>query len=272
MPTLEWRGGGSTSAFNDKTNWIDQSTGATPTAAPANNDTLIFNQGSVNVPGATTGLTGITMIGTPGFSGTNGATTALDIDLASLDWDAGPLNLAGDITQGSVCCKSGAFSHSNGTVTDIYLENTDYNFASDSVVTALRAEGCNGSDEHNATGYTDIEIARGRHTTRRSAAPKLDASAKFKVAKKGELLDGTDIGGVSTLVYESSEDIALGVEVIVRPYSTFSARPSAGFAWPGELTEWKNAVVDLMTAAGAVVPATHKTFSRSQSAGSPIAI
>jgi hypothetical protein len=272
MPTLEWRGGGSTTAFSDKTNWIDSSTGGTPASAPANGDTFIFNQGAYDVPGATTGLTGVTIIGTPGYSGRIGTTTALDIAVASLDWDAGALNLAGNITAASVHCRTGVFSHSAGTIASIYLEDTEYDFAADSEVTALRAFMSNGSDQYNATGYTTFEQTFGSHVSRRSAAPKID-NGKYEVGRKGTLLDGTDVRGEQGLIlYASSEDIASGQEVIVRPYASFSARPSAGFAWDGELTEWNKANVNLITAAGEVDPSTHNTYGRSQGVGGPIAV
>ncbi|MHA7814055.1 MAG: hypothetical protein ACX94C_11780 [Phycisphaerales bacterium] len=272
MPTLEWRGGGTTPAFSDKTNWIDSSTGGTPASAPANGDTLIFNQGAYDVPGAVTGLSNITMIGTTNYNGAVGTTTALDIDLASLDWEAGGITLSGDIDAASVMCKSASFAHSSGTVADIYFENTDYDFSSDSVVTALRALNSHGNDQNNGTGYTLCEVDGGQLTTRRSGAPKTDNGARIKVAKGGTLLDGTDIAGRSTLLYESSEDIASSQEIIVRAYSTLSVRASSGFAWDGELTDWKNSNVDLNSAGGLIVPDTRKTYGRSQGVGGPVMI
>ena len=272
MAVLEWRGGTS-SVFSDKTNWIDQSTGATPANAPANNDTLVFNWGSVSVSGATTGLTGVTIICTQDYSGTVGLGNPLNIGVASVSWRNGPsLNLAGAITTGSVRCRTGAFTHNTGAITAIYIERTNYAFGPASVVTRVRAKDSNGSDENNATGYTAAVFEGGSHSTRRSIVADVSGGATLRVMTQGSLGDGTIVSGRGRLLYASGEDVGAAVDVEVRPGATFDAGASAGFAWPGTLIRWAGAKINLDTPGGKVVPNTVTEFGFGEDIGDPVQI
>lgn len=272
MPTLEWRGGTS-SVFSDKTNWIDRSTGATPTNAPANSDTLIFNYGSVSVSGAVTGLTGVTIVGTQDYSGTVGLGNPLDIDAVSVNWRNGPsLNLAGDITTGSVRCRTGAFTHNTGTITEIYIERTNYAFGPASVVTALRAHSSSGSDENNATGYTVAVFVGGSHSTRRPMLGIVESGAVLRVMPQGSITNGTIATSNGRILYASGEDVAGVTTVEIRPGATFDAGASAGFSWAGTLLRWAGAQINLDTSSGKVTPGTVTEFGFGEDIGDPVQI
>ena len=81
MATLTWTGGGDGTTFMAAANW-----GGT---APTNDDTLIINSTNKAIAGAATGLTGITLRVSSGFTGTLGSTTTyLDIDGPTLEFAA----------------------------------------------------------------------------------------------------------------------------------------------------------------------------------------
>lgn len=258
MATLEWRGAGTTPGqFTDKTNWIDSSTGSTPASAPANSDTLIFNRGNVDVDdGLTTTLTGVTMVGTSGYSGRIGPASPLSIACVSLRWsNSGSLNITGNITAGVVRCRQGAaFTYAGGTATALYIENTIYSIAGAAVVTTLRTYRSQGSDLNNGTGYTLFEMEGGSHTSRRAGVFVLDTNALLNAALECVLTSGTSVSGKSNLYYTSGQTVAGAVTV--RPGSLFNAGGAPSFAWSGSLVRWPGAKINLDTAGGTVTPST----------------
>lgn len=85
MATRTWSGSADGTTFTTAGNW-------TPVGAPSNDDTLIINAGSDAIAGAATGLTGITLRVTEGFTGTIGSTgTYLDLDGPLLEFASGGL-------------------------------------------------------------------------------------------------------------------------------------------------------------------------------------
>ncbi|MBK8246589.1 MAG: hypothetical protein IPK85_04200 [Gemmatimonadetes bacterium] len=74
--------------FQTAANWLDSS-GAPSGGAPANSDTLIFNQGSASVnAGLTNSLTGLTIVGLPQFTGDIGTLGAalVTTSIADIQW------------------------------------------------------------------------------------------------------------------------------------------------------------------------------------------
>ena len=262
MPTLYWRGT-TDGDFSDANNWVTAA-GATPGAAPAGGDTLIFDSGNVDVDaGLTTGLTGVTLRGTAGYTGRIGPTSPLDIACTSLHWKgAGSLNLTGNIATGKVMCRTGSsFMYQGGTATLLYIDRTSYSIGSSAVVTTLRTYRSNGSDLNNATGYTLFEMDGGIHTSRRLGVFKLDGSATLKAKAECQLDDGTRVGYGSTIEYSSSEEVSTGDTVEVTSTGKFNAASSpVQFSWDGTLAYWPGASINLETAAGEVTPNATTTY------------
>jgi hypothetical protein len=83
MATRIWTGSADSTTFATAGNWA-------PSGAPSNDDTLIINATSDNITGAATGLTGITLKVTEGFTGNIGSsTTYLDLDGPLLEFASG---------------------------------------------------------------------------------------------------------------------------------------------------------------------------------------
>lgn len=260
MPTLYWRGTVD-GDFSDVNNWVD-STGATPGAAPVNNDTLIFNQGNVDVDtGLTTGLTGITLRGTSGYTGRIGPSSPLSIACASVQWKgSGSLNLTGNITAGKIRCRTGSsFNYQGGTGTTLFIDRTPYAINGSAVVTNLRAYGSQGSDQNNGTAYTLCEIENGTHTSRRAGVFDISNNATLKAKAECVLSDGSKIGSDSTCEYSSEETVAGVVEVTSTGTFTAASAPTA-FTWSGTLAYWPGASINLSTAAGNVSPSTETQY------------
>jgi len=258
MPTLYWRGTVD-GDFGDVNNYVD-STGATPAAAPVNNDTIIYNQGSVDVDaGLTTGLTGLALIGTTGYTGRIGPSSPLVATYTSVQWKgSGSLNLSGNITAGKIKCRSGAnFNYVSGTATSLFIDRTPYSLGGSAVVTTGRVYRSVGSDLNNATKFTLFEIDGGTHTSHRKGVFKLYNSAVLKAKSEAVLDDGTFIGNDCVCEYTSEETVASGDTVEVSSTGKFTAASSpTAFTYDGVLAYWPGASINLVTASGEVAPAT----------------
>jgi hypothetical protein len=272
MPqTLYWRGTVNGS-FTTLGNWITAA-GATPGTALANGDTYIFDWGANDVTAdLTTGFTGVTMIGTPGFSGRIAPGSTLSIASTAVRWTAsGELNLTGNITAARIRCRRGSmFNYGGGTATDMFIEQSDYVIAAAAVITNARFNLSNGSDLANATAYTQCEINGGKHVTHRKGKFIVNNSASLSAKTGSELDDGTTVHSNSMLVYLSAEEVASGDVVTVWPGGVFDASGNQSFTWAGELAVWPGALVNLNTASGKVVPATETTYGLSDDVGGAI--
>lgn len=257
MPeTLEWRGT-TNGNFGTAANWIDQSTGTAAASAPANGDTLIFNKGDVDVDaGLTSGLTGIILVGTSGYTGTIAPGSLLSVACASVRWQSGStLNLTGNITAGKIRCKTGSsFHYGGGTATTLYIEHTDYLIAAGAVVTTGRARRSNGSDLNNGTGFTLFEISGGSHASRRAGKFIVKDGGTLKAKPECSLSTGTEVVGRSMIEYTSIKTVS--GEVIVGPEASFNAAGASSFTWSGTLSYWSGAKINLDTAGGTVTPST----------------
>ena len=256
MATKYWVGG-TNGNFGTATNWLGG-------VAPVNSDTVIFDRGSVDVDaGHTTGLTGITMIGTSGYTGRIGVGTPLSIALASLQWkNSGSLSLTGNITAGKVRCRTGSFfNYAGGTATSLFIDRTQYAIGGSAVVTRGRAYRSNGSDLNNGTAFTRWEMDGGNHTSHRKGVFVLRNSATLKAKSDCELDDGTFIGNNSVIEYTSEKTIASGDTVEVSSTGMFTAASApTQFTWDGVLATWPGASINLITASGAVTPGTYTRY------------
>jgi hypothetical protein len=255
MATLYWRGTVD-GDIGDKNNYVTAA-GATPGSNPANDDTLIFDYGSVDVDaGLTSGLTGITLIGTPGYTGRIGPSSPLSIALDDLRWqDSGSLNITGDITAGKVRCRRGSsFVYAGGTATTLYIEGTSYLIEAAAVVTTGRYVSSNGSDLNNGTGYTTCEVIGGTHVSRRAGKFVVRDGGRVKAGVGCSLSAGTEVTNGAMINYASGETISGVVNVL--PGGMFDASDSESFTFSGTLNQWPNASVDLFTSGGEVTPST----------------
>jgi hypothetical protein len=258
MAVLYWRG--TVDGDIGNVNNYVTAAGATPGSAPVNNDTLIFDKGSVDVDaGLTSALTGIILRGTSGYSGRIGPSTALSIACASVDWKySGSLNLTGNITTGKVRCRPGSsFLYQGGTATNLFIDRTPYQIGGSAVVTNLRTFRSDGSDLNNGTQYTLCVVDSGTHVTRRRGVFDLRNGSMLKVKAEGELDDGTIVGHNSTIEYTSLEDIASGDTVEVSSTGKFDASSCPiAFTYDGELAYWPGSKINLVTVGGEVTPGT----------------
>jgi len=258
MAVLYWRG--TVDGDIGNVNNYVTAAGATPGSAPVNNDTLIFDKGSVDVDaGLTSALTGIILRGTSGYSGRIGPSTALSIACASVDWKySGSLNLTGNITTGKVRCRPGSsFLYQGGTATNLFIDRTPYQIGGSAVVTNLRTFRSDGSDLNNGTQYTLCAVDSGTHVTRRRGVFDLRNGSMLKVKAEGELDDETIVGHNSTIEYTSLEDIASGDTVEVSSTGKFDASSCPiAFTYDGELAYWPGSKINLVTVGGEVTPGT----------------
>lgn len=258
MATLHWVGS-TDGNFGTQANWRDPD-GSAASAAPSNNDTFVFDTGSVDVDaGLTTGLTGCTIKMTKGYKGRIAPNSALSIALVSLQVvDGSELNLTGNITSGTVRCATGnSFNYTGGTATTLNIINTPYTIQAAAVVTNFRTKNSTGADLNNATGYTTCKHLGGEHRTRRSGLFELGDGAMLRVMGAGSFANGTNkISGRSKVSYESGEDIGASVIVEVEPRSELDIGLSDSFTWSGTLRRWEDAMVNLYASAGLVTPST----------------
>lgn len=271
MATLHWVGS-TDGDFSDQDNWRDPD-GSAASGVPANSDTLIFDYGSVDVDaGLTTGLTGVTLIGTSGYTGRIAPGSSLSIACASVIWKgAGELRLAGNITAGKIRCRTGSpFYYASGTATLLFIDQTNYSIAAAAVVTTMRTYASFGSDLTNATKFTLVELDGGQHDTKRQGTFNVTNGARLRVLKGGSFEDGTEIGSNSVCEYLSAEDVAGGDTVVVRRAGTLDATGSSGFTWSGVLEVAPGAIVNLNTASGAVTPSTYTEYGLDEGVGAPI--
>ena len=266
MPALSWRGGtpANEGNFGVKENWVVTSTGITPASAPASSDTLTFDSGNIDVDdGLTTGLTGVTIVRTKGYTGRIAPASYLGIAVSSLRLDgSGVTNLSGDITAGSVRTPSGSFGYGGGTATSLTIESTPFAFAGAAIVTAANIMHSQGSDLNNATGYTTLNLVNSTLRSKRAGKFILKEGSTLYANTGCDLSTGTQVNGRSRLFFRSAETVAGTVEIL--PYSTLDVSGSAGFVWSGTLIRWTDANINLDAANGTVVPSTVTAIGFSQ--------
>lgn len=214
MATLIWTGA-SSGNFGTAGNWIVESTGLTPGSPPANSDVLKFDRGIVDVDaGLSTGLTGVTIIGTPGYAGRIAPGSSLSIACASLRWQAGDLNLGGNITFGIVACRAGSkFNYASGTADDLFIK-CDASIAASAVVTELRAMGSYTIDDIAGTAYTLAKLTKGaRLKSYRGGVLDIGQSCRATLYAAAPCGTGSNIRSFGLLDYRSAADFAGTVDV-----------------------------------------------------------
>lgn len=270
MATQIWTGA-TNGNFGTATNWLSGT-------APVNNDTVVFDRGNVDVnAGLTTGLTGLTVIGTDGYTGriAPGA-NSLNAAFTSIRWAAGSGNFSGNITNGRFTPRIGsAISYASGTATNLYFGNTNVSIEAAAVVTNMRAWAAIIDDLYNATAYTLAEIAGGSQLkTKRGGKIITKAGSMAEVLDAGVLSTASEARSRSMLKYLSSAAVSGTVDV--EPDALFTAQDNAtAFDFSsGTLNLWPGAKYNLDTRAGTVDPGTLNVYglSASSDVGEPISI
>lgn len=258
--SIRWVGNvGTLGDFTALTNWIDLSTGIAPIAAPANDDTLIFDRGSVDVSVNNTGsLTGLIVVGTQGYGGR----VVLDqTSFASIRWDSGQLEADGNVTAAIVRCRRATkFVHSGGTFTAGTVVDSDSTFQSDSVVTTLRCSGPGMTDiAPNATDITALDVEEGHIVQLRRDAPiQATSGATVVVVELAEIKTGTVVDSGALIDDRSTTNVPGSITVKGRGRYTLQRCPVVKTL--NTLNEWPRAKVELDTLAGTVAPSTHNKF------------
>ena len=159
MAELPWTGAANT-AFNNVNNWIDESTGTVPGSAPANSDTLTVNQGSRDIAGAVTGLTGVTMSVGPEYNGTIAPGGTLDINLTALYHYGKKGNYGGTITYAEVDTRSKVNFNPSGaeTITTLVTKNSPVDVLGNCVVTYGYFTDGEVNIAANGTAMTKCEV------------------------------------------------------------------------------------------------------------------
>lgn len=249
MAVHYWRGGASSDPTNVN-NWVDASE-TTSASAPTNNDTLIFDRGNVDCDGDIGGLTGLIVIGTPGYTGTLGHDVPFNGDCASVKWKAHAANFGGSITAAEIESSGDApvdFKESSAhTVASLVTINTDVYINGNITVTTCRQDG--GTVEADAgTAFTLYDQQSGKLITKRNARIICNGTAIFK---NGALwLDNSEVRGAGLLDYYSGADIGSGHEIAVRRNGklTFEHSPTTFNA--REVNLWRGAKFNKRTQAG----------------------
>lgn len=222
MSTLIWTGA-TNGNFGTAGNYIDAGTLTTPANPPQNNDTVIFDRGNRDVDaGLTSGITGVTFVGLPGYAGRIAPASSLSIAIASLRWNAGYLSLAGNITKGDVRTRQGQkFNYESGTATDLFVA-CDLDVRGSAIVTNLRAKGSiQLTALANGTGFTTCEMRKG---------------ARLRTARAGVF----DVGGGSMV--ETIEAAAMSSGTIIRENGMLLVSSSSGSS--GTVTVESNGLLD----------------------------
>lgn len=269
MAALSWRGS-TDGDFSDANNWVVTSTGSTPGSPPANSDTLTFDYGLRDVDdGLTTGLTGITLVKTPGYTGRIAPGDHLSIATASVRADGvGVLNLSGNMTAGNIRMPGGSFSYGGGTATNLFIERMDASIAAAAVVTNIRCFRAQISDLNNGTGYTTAKIVDSVFRSKRAGKFLLKGSSTLEAGVACALSDESEVDVGSKLFYKSAETIAGSVEV--HPHAIFDVSGNPGFTWGGSLIRWSDSVINLDAANGTVTPSTVVQYGLSQQSSGPV--
>lgn len=252
MATLIWTGA-TNGNFTTAGNFLDASTLTTPGSPPANSDTVIFDRGDVDVDaGLTPSLTGINLIGLPGYAGRIAPASSLGIACASVRWTAGYLSLAGNITAGNIRCRRGQkFNYASGTATNLWV-GCDADIAAAAIVTNLRAAGSiQVTALANGTGFTTAKVLNGaRLISRRSGLFDVGAGCMVETRDAAAMSTGTVIREGGMLLVSSSANAAGTVEIESRGLLDCS-NSNASITIP-TLARWEGSRANLFTQAGAV--------------------
>ena len=272
MATLIWTGV-TDGDFSKAANFIDESTGVAPASPPANSDTIKFDRGAVDVDaGLTTGLTGLTIIGTRNYAGRIAPGGALSATFTLVRWSAGYLSLTGNITTGNIACRRGEkFNYAGGTATDLWL-GCDATLTG--VVTNLRGKGSYVVDDADATAYTLAHLTGGmRLYSKRGGVYDVGAGCVVETLTDAQLGDESYIRSGGRIKVKSNADTVDAVEV--EPNGTLDLSECPKAITIGTLRRWEGANVNLFTQAGAATVSSEVVYGLSYggmatSAGSPI--
>lgn len=223
MATRIWSGA-TNGNFGTATNYVGG-------VAPVNNDTVIFDRGNVDVDaGLTSGLTGITMIGTRGYGGRIGPATALSIALTLLRWDlSGDLNLTGNITLGNVMCRQGAsMNYTGGTATRLNL-GCDAQIQAAAVVTNMDVNArVRVVALANGTGFTQCKLTEGaRLISHRSGKYVIGDGAQVRILDSAAVSTASEIRAGGLMSYEGDQNFAGSVEVENKGALTLQRAPES---------------------------------------------
>jgi len=248
MATLYWVGGVDGDPTNVN-NWVTAA-GATPGSAPVNSDTIIFDRGNVDCNGDIGGLTGLTVIGTRGYTGELGHDTAFNGDIADLRWRAHGATFGGAITRAEV--EAGGpvnFAESSAhTVAELITIDTEVYINSNITVTTCRQSGGLVQADDDGTGFTLYTQASGKLITKRDAKIIAGGTAIFK--NGAVWLDLSEVLSGGKLDYRSGVDIGSGHEIEVRPRGTLTFEHSSSTFNAREVNVWRDAIFNKRTQAG----------------------
>lgn len=242
MATQIWTGA-TDGNFTTATNYLSG-------VAPVNSDTVIFDRGTRDVnAGLTAGLTGINLVGTQGYKGRVGPTAALQIACATIRWDAGWLNLHGNITTGNIRTRRGTkFTYTSGTATTLYTEG-DASIEAVAIVTTWRAERGDLDALANGTGFTKMDLRNGaRLHTRRSGLFIVAQGGRVQLYDAAAMSTGTVIEMGGMIIDGSSANAGGTVEVY--PTGTLDLSLANTAKTIPTLARWPRANINLYTLAG----------------------
>jgi hypothetical protein len=259
MATVTWTGAALDGDLGTNGNYL----GGT---APSNSDTVVFDRGSENVTaGLTSGLTGLTIIGTRGYTGVIAPGSYLNAAYTEIRWAAGSANFSGNITNARFSPRADSvIGYGTGTLATGYAESCNLSIAAAAVVTNLRTLGVILDDLYNGTAYTLLELGPGsRAKTKRGGKIIAHAAASVDVLGAGVLSTGSVFRSRSVGRYLSSAAISGTVDV--ESGGVFDAKDNANaFTFgSGTLNVWPGARYDLNTRAGLVSPGTLNSYGLS---------
>jgi len=251
MATLIWTGA-TNGSFATAANFLDAGTLATPANPPVNNDTVIFDRGDVDVDAAALGLTGIILRGLPGYAGRVAPGGSLGIACASINWTAGYLSLAGNITTGNIRCRRGQkFNYVSGTATDLFC-GSDADIGASAVVTNIRGSGSlQITALANGTGFAQAVLRSGaRLISRRAGLFDVGGGCMAETRDAAAMTTGTIIRERGMLLVSSSAGSSGTVEI--EPNGLLDCSNSNAALTINTLRRWEGSRANLFTRAGAV--------------------
>ena len=252
--------------YAEKGNWIDKATGVSPTTSPTNTDHLTFDRGNISIADVVTGHTLGNIVVTEDYHGTIAPGGTFSANAASIRHAGGSANFTGNVANAKFSPRGGSMIIiGGGTWAKVFAQGTNMNILGSAVVTQIRLISTSLDDLFNAIPYSLIELDQNSrvHSLR---GGKFDAHAgcAAEISVSGVLSTGTRIRTHGSIVYKSKSDIAGSVEI--EPKGVLDARSnSTQFPFTGTLSIWPDAIYELETRAGPVVPSSIETYAMSAS-------
>jgi len=267
MATLIWTNATADGDFTTPGNWIDTSTGSPYGSALANSDTCIFDRGAEDVTaGLTTGLTGITLIGTDGYKGSIAPGSVLSIACANIRWGAGSINQTGSVTGSTVIAnRPGTVVNINGgTHANLIGQMADINVAAAAVVTNGRFTNSNVVLLDNATDMTICQVRGPRSVIKcyRDAVYNVGEHAVVHSLQGSDIKSGSVIEAYGKILHTAGTDIT---DILIHNNGELDARQSGQTFTLTTLNRYPGGRALLDTKAGTVVPGTENIYGISDS-------